>query len=169
MKLSDLNVEATEWAALRAIARDDPRIRTITEFLDDAGMWSLIASCDAVLSTHRAEGFGMVPAQAMLLGRAVVATGWSGNLDYMTAETSELLPYRLIPAEDADRRYDIPGAMWADADISAAVRSLRRLYEDPEHRGALAAAGRHSITRYLAAERERLIKNIKSWGMPNLE
>ena len=53
----------------------------------------LLAACDAVVSLHRSEGFGLILAEAMYLGKPVVATGWSGNMDFMNS--GELLPRRL--------------------------------------------------------------------------
>ncbi len=92
-----------------------------------------------MLSLHRSEGFGLVPAEAMLLGRAVVVTDWSGNTDFTDADTAALVPYRLVPAVDPRGVFQAPGAVWAEADIDAAAAQLRRLADDPAQRAALGA------------------------------
>ena len=92
---------------------------------------SLIASVDIVLSLHRAEGFGLVPAEAMLLGKPLIATGWSGNMDFMDTTCTAPIGYRLVPVHDPRGVYDIPGAEWAEADPDEAVAQLRRLADDP--------------------------------------
>ena len=68
---------------IRAAIGDAPNIRLLTHALPEARLRGLIAASDIVLSLHRSEGFGLIPATAMLLGRAVVATGWSGNLTFI--------------------------------------------------------------------------------------
>ncbi|MFT4252444.1 MAG: glycosyltransferase, partial [Caulobacter sp.] len=116
----------------------------IEESLDDAGTLALIAGADIVLSTHRAEGYGLVMAEAMALGRCVVATGWSGNTDFMTADNSVLLPFSLVPVADPQRIYP-PGQVWAEVDAAAAADALRSLAEDPARRAALGERARADI------------------------
>ena len=105
----------------------------------------------------------MIPALAMLSGRAVVATGWSGILDFMTVDNSILLPYTLVPVNDVDKRYVIEGTHWAEVDENAAAAALRRLYIDPEFRNRLALAGKNSIEAYLARHRNDLVDYMRSW------
>jgi glycosyltransferase involved in cell wall biosynthesis len=103
---------------------------------------SLTASADIVLSLHRSEGFGLVPAEAMLLGKPVIATGWSGNMDFMDADCAVPVGYRLVPVRDPRGVYDIPGAVWAEADLGETVEQLRRLADDPTRRAALGLRAR---------------------------
>jgi glycosyltransferase involved in cell wall biosynthesis len=117
-------------------------VRLFEETLSRPEMAQLIASADVVLSLHRAEGFGLLPAEAMLQGVPVVATGWSGNLEFMTPEDSALVGYTLVPARDPQGTYTVEGAQWADADVGEAAAWLRRLRDDPELRRALGERGR---------------------------
>ena len=100
-----------------------------------------LVSADIVLSLHRSEGFGLVPAEAMLLGRPVVATGWSGNMTFMDDSCAALVGYRLVPARDPRGVYAVPGATWAEPDIAHAAEWLRRLGDDPGLRARLGPAG----------------------------
>ncbi|MFY7959089.1 MAG: glycosyltransferase, partial [Elsteraceae bacterium] len=95
-----------------AIAGAD-NVTLLTESLARRDALELISTCDALLSTHRSEGFGLPMFEAMLLERAVVATGWSANVEFMSAENSILLPYQLIPAVDPQDTYTLAGAPWA--------------------------------------------------------
>ena len=130
-----------EFAALRDAVAGCRNIRLETRTLPRADSHALTACADIVLSLHRSEGFGLVPAEAMLLGRAVVATGWSGNLDFMDADSAALIGYRLVPARDPRGVFEAPGAVWAEPDLAEAAAALRRLADDPAARAALGARG----------------------------
>jgi glycosyltransferase involved in cell wall biosynthesis len=162
-KISDVDIEATAWKDFRATVGDDPRFVFVTEFFSDHEMLSLYASIDVAVSTHRAEGYGMIPALAMLSGRVAVATGWSANLDFMTPDNSILLPYKLVPVDDIDERYVIEGTHWAEVDEDAAADALRRLYADPTYRNRLALAGKTSMEAYLERHRNDLLDYMRSW------
>ena len=111
-----------------------------------------MAACDIVLSLHRSEGFGLVPAEAMLAGLPVVATDWSGTQDFLTPESAALVPARLVPVHDPRGVYDLPGAVWAEPDVSVAANHLRRLADDPAARLALGQAGRAAAQRRLGTD-----------------
>jgi glycosyltransferase involved in cell wall biosynthesis len=135
-----------EFAALRAAVAGCPNIRLETRTLPRADSHALTACADIVLSLHRSEGFGLVPAEAMLLGRPVVATGWSGNMDFMDADSAALVGYRLVPARDPRGVFEAPGAVWAEPDIAEAAERLRALADDPVLRAALGARGQAAAT-----------------------
>lgn len=162
-KISDVDIEAAAWKDFRIAVGDDPRFVFVTDFLSDHEMLSLFASIDVALSTHRAEGYGMIPALAMLNGRAAVATGWSGNLDFMTPDNSILLPYTLTPVDDVDERYVIKGTHWAEVDEDATGDALRRLRVDRAYRNRLALAGKTSIEAYLGRHRQALLEYMRNW------
>ncbi len=88
LELSSL--ERLKWAASR---RDD--ILIFEQYLDPEAKVALMAACDCYVSLHRSEGFGLTLAEAMALGKPVIATGYSGNLEFMTPETSYLVPWSL--------------------------------------------------------------------------
>jgi glycosyltransferase involved in cell wall biosynthesis len=122
-------------AQLKAEIGDAGDVRLMDEWLSGARMAALVASVDIVLSLHRSEGFGLLPAQAMLAGKAVVATGWSGNLDFMTGDDSVLVDYRLIPVQDPQGLYR--HGRWADADMDQAAEALAALMADAVARRVL--------------------------------
>lgn len=92
---------------------------------------SLIAASDAYVSLHRSEGLGLTMAEAMLLGKPVIATRFSGNLDFMDDENSLLVDYRLVTLD-----HDVPpyraGLSWAEPSIAHAAKQMRKLFEMPE-------------------------------------
>jgi glycosyltransferase involved in cell wall biosynthesis len=150
-------------AMLRDAVGGAPNIRVETRTLPDADRHALTACADIVLSLHRSEGFGLVPAEAMLLGRPVVATGWSGNMDFMDASSAALVGYRLIEARDPRGVFEAPGAVWADPDQGEAIAHLRRLADDPAARAQLGARGRAAATARLGTQ--SLAEAVASLGL----
>jgi glycosyltransferase involved in cell wall biosynthesis len=124
------------------IAHDD-RMQLIDESLSYSDVLCLYASCDVMLSLHRSEGLGLHLMEAMSLGVVVIGTGWSGNLDFMTAENSVLVPFELVPVTTAHSAYlsevGRTGQVWADADVSAAAEGLVELHGNPDRRRAMSA------------------------------
>ncbi len=122
-------------SSLREAARDDPRVLLITGDLDYRETLTMYASCDVYVSLHRSEGLGLGPMEAMSLGLPVVATGWSGNMDFMTADNSFPVDYRLVPVDVAASSPYAAGvvsgvAQWAEPDVEHASRILTELRND---------------------------------------
>ena len=134
-----------DFARIAAAAAESPNIRLLTLTLPGAESHALTAAADIVLSLHRSEGFGLVPAEAMLLGKPVVATGWSGNMEFMDDSSAALIRYRLVPARDSRGLYDQPGAVWAEPDLDHAASWLRRLADHPALRAQLGAAAQGAV------------------------
>ena len=137
MKIGHAGHFGPDLQRLHDAAAGAANIRFETRTLPIADNHALTACADIVLSLHRSEGFGLVPAEGMLLGRAVVLTNWSGNTDFTSADTAALVPYRLVPAVDPRHVFEAPGAVWAEADVGVAAAHLTRLADDAEARHAL--------------------------------
>ena len=143
-----------QWARreLDAAIAGAGNIRLIEGMLPEADMAGLMAAADIVISLHRSEGFGLVPAQAMALGKPVIATAWSGNLDFMNENNSALVSYSLIPVHDPEGAFQSDNQMWADANVEEAADWLRRLAGDAELRARMGAAAAKDIAAQLAPE-----------------
>ena len=104
---------------------------------------SLMDACDAYVSLHRSEGLGLTMAEAMLMGKPVIATNFSGNVDFMDESNSLLVRYELvklgkpIPPYDADLE-------WAEPSVEHAAQLMRRVYEDQDWARELGARGKAS-------------------------
>ena len=127
----------------------------------EARQRALTAACDCYVSLHRAEGYGLVLAESMAAGKPVVATAYSGNLEFMTPETSVLVPYELARIPLGCAPYPST-AFWAEPDLDAAADAMRRLAGDPAAAATLGATAREHIIRNHTADarvdfvRERL-------------
>jgi glycosyltransferase involved in cell wall biosynthesis len=137
--------------ALRAEIGEAGDVRLMTDWLTGAQMQSLVASVDIVMSLHRSEGFGLSPAQAMAAGKTVIATGWSANLDFMTADNSVLVDYTMTPVVDPQGLYE--GGRWAEPDVDDAAAKLERLIEDGALRDRLGRRAAEDIRASLNPER----------------
>lgn len=124
---------------IRAFAAEDSRCELIDATLEQSEVWNLVCRSDVLLSCHRSEGFGLHLAEAMAMGRCAVATGWSGNTDFMTEQNSMLLPYSLTPVDDPDGIYpQCTSSEWAEVDIRAGAERLRALAENHDLRRRIA-------------------------------
>jgi glycosyltransferase involved in cell wall biosynthesis len=149
------------YAQLRAHLADLPDVTFIDGYLTRQETWDLQAGCDILLSLHRAEGFGLAPAEMMYLGKPVVATGWSANMDFMNHDNSMPVAYTLQPLREDLGAYPA-GPLWAEADTAHAAQCLTRLFDDALLRTRLGARAAQDIRAQLspaavgALVRERL-------------
>lgn len=111
-------------------------IVVIDEVLPGRDLAALQASADIYLSLHRAEGFGLGIAEFMALGKPVVVTGYSGNMDFTDETTAAIVGYDLAPVKPGDYPH-AEGAEWAEPRRADAVRALRELAASPELRARL--------------------------------
>jgi len=141
-----------DFARIAAEVAGAGNIRLFTATLPDADNFALTACADIVLSLHRSEGFGLILAEAMLLGIPVIATAWSGNMDFMDPASAALVRARLVPAIDPRGTYDLPVSHWAHPDLAEATAALVGLAGDPIARRELGARGRRHATACLGPE-----------------
>src|SRR5262249_52403809 len=78
---------------VRAAAAGRPDIAIVDEYYTAQQKNALLGICDCYVSLHRSEGFGLTMAEAMGLEKPVIATGYSGNVDFMTPHNSFLVDY----------------------------------------------------------------------------
>ena len=133
-------------AMLRALS-DDPRVEVRDEYASREDVLGLVAAADAFVSLHRSEGFGRGPAEAMLLGKPVILTDYSGTQDFADAGVALLVPCRLVPVAP-DEYIGVEGQRWADPDVAAAAAHMRWVTRNP---AAARGLGLRARARILAA------------------
>jgi glycosyltransferase involved in cell wall biosynthesis len=162
LKLNNSSHEPEVREVLDKWIRADSRIILIDGYLDRPELNALINQCDCMVSLHRSEGFGLPLAEAMYMGKPAIATGWSGNMDFMTAENSLPVRYRLIPVNQDSGPYKGSKGFWADPDTDHAARQMKILVSDESLRRELGRAARFTIRKHFSAQtvgrimRERL-------------
>jgi hypothetical protein len=144
---SDFARQTTQ--AIIDAAHGDSRIGFAVEPLNYQQVLSLFASADAYVSLHRAEGLGLGMLESMHLGVPVIATAWSGNMDFMNSRVTCLVRYELenIAGNYPFYREEVlgPGAVWAKPVIEDAAAWMRHLYQNPEERRRIGNAGRTHV------------------------
>lgn len=126
--------------------RQDIQVRD--ESLSRESYRSLLLTADCYVSLHRSEGLGLMLAEAMELGIPTIATGYSGNVDFMTAENSYLVDFNMVPIGEVPAYGGL--GEWADPDEEDAAHAMRKLFLDDELRGRLSRQAIADIRRYRA-------------------
>jgi glycosyltransferase involved in cell wall biosynthesis len=119
--------------------------------------------CDAYVSLHRSEGFGLTLTEAMNMGKPVIATAYSGNMDFMTASNSFPVKYRLVEIEKNHGPYT-KGCEWAEPDLDHAAELMRYVYLHRDHAAEVGKRAQQDVCSQLHPKtvgrmiRERLLK-----------
>ena len=132
--------ERAEQEELRRAIGGRGDVRIIDGYLPVAQKNSLMGFCDCYVSLHRSEGFGLTIAEAMSLGKPAIATGYSGNVDFMNEENSYLVDWE--PALVGEDRFFPPDDRWSQPNIEDGARLMRHVYEhqdEARHKGDQAA------------------------------
>lgn len=119
------------WDALKELQQNDPRIHLIEATLSKEDLLALYRMCDCFVSLHRAEGFGRCIAEAMLLSKPVIVTGYSGNLTFTTKENAFLVDYSVKKLTESDYPFGT-NQIWAEPDIIDAARQMRKIIRFPK-------------------------------------
>lgn len=117
-----------ELAALQKAA-EGANVQFFNAILKREEVTALMGLADCYVSLHRSEGFGLTLAEAMQLGKPVIGTAYSGNMDFMNSSNSFLVNHRMIEIQQDHGCYK-KGYWWADPDLEHASQQMRRVYED---------------------------------------
>jgi glycosyltransferase involved in cell wall biosynthesis len=118
--------------------------------LGRGAMLRVIAEADCYVSLHHAEGFGYTMAEAMFYGIPVIASGYSGNLEYMTSSNSFLVPCEEAFVKTPDGPFQ-RGSVWGEPDIGIASALMRQIAENPAKALAIGELGRKAVVGKLSA------------------
>jgi len=138
----DRHLDDLERLRLAALGRSD--VVVVDGYLTPGARGALLASCDCYVSLHRSEGFGLGLGEAMALAKPVIATAYSGNLDFMDDTTALLVPARRVEV-GADAAPYAPTDHWGDPDLGEAATLMRRVAEDPGAGVEIGRRGREHV------------------------
>ncbi|MGH7997471.1 MAG: glycosyltransferase family 4 protein [Opitutaceae bacterium] len=151
VKVHNVGANPGDLARLEAAAREIPGVVLLTETLSRTDIYALEAACDALISLHRSEGFGLVVAECMRLGKPAIATDWSATAEYLNGDNGCPVRSRPIVLDRSHGPY-ARGSTWAEPDPAHAAEYMRRLAGDPPLAERLGAAARATIEARFAPE-----------------
>ncbi|CAI3922924.1 glycosyltransferase family 4 protein [Commensalibacter papalotli (ex Botero et al. 2024)] len=123
-----------DMAKIMNMIQDRDNIVVIKHVLSAVENQALFKYSDIILSLHRSEGFGLVPAEAMLCGKAVISTNWSATEEFIDESCGVPVDYRLIPVQDSRSVYQFSNAYWAEPDCGIAAQAIQNLVLNPHYR-----------------------------------
>lgn len=138
------NRKKAELERVRAAASHRSDIIVMDGYLEPEQKDALMAACDCYVSLHRAEGLGLTMAEAMARGKPCIATAYSGNLEFMTPQTSFLVSYHLGTVPHGCEPYPA-GSIWAEPNLDMAAKHMRSVFENPSEARKIGEAARHHI------------------------
>jgi len=148
LKTKTIDTVAEQVAACKQVAEaiaTDARIRLINETWSQEKVLALIRCADVYVSLHRAEGFGLGMAEAMKMGKPVIATDYSGNTDFTLPDTACLVGFELIEVLPGEH-FDLEGdSVWADPNLDEAAEHMRFLATDRSAAAEIGERGRRFI------------------------
>lgn len=170
VKVMNSACSETGYASLLETIQNHPAIILMDKTLTRKETDSLIEACDSVVSLHRAEGFGLPLAEAMYLGKPVMATHWSGNTDFVNHHLAYPVTFTLVELEKDYGPYE-KGMHWAEPDHDSAVSALQEIAENGDEVRRRAARGQTFIRSQYSPEvaGERMKARLdwimkRSWG-----
>lgn len=150
IKASGGDIFKDDLEALEETCRAE-NVLLIHEQMPRARAYGMVAMCDCFVSLHRSEGFGLGMAEAMLLGKPVIATAYSGNLAFMTRENSLLVDYQIVEITE-DRPVYTKGNRWAEPSVAHAAQLMREVFDHREAAFEKAGQVQPEIARLLSLE-----------------
>jgi SAM-dependent methyltransferase len=145
LKLINGEKSVPDLERLRLAVADRSDIVLIEEYFDADKLAALMNEADCYVSLHRSEGFGLTMAEAMALGKPVIATAYSGNLDFMNADTAYLVGWTNGTVPAGCEPYP-EGSAWAEPDLEEAARLMRHVLEHPDEAREVGRLAKDAVT-----------------------
>ncbi len=144
VKVQNADANPGDFAALAGAVRDLPGTVIVGETLPRADVYALEAACDCFVSLHRSEGFGLVVAECMYLGKPVIATDWSATAEFVNGDNGLPVRASLVKLAESHGPY-AKGSTWAEPDVGHAAQLMQGIVSDPAEASRIGAAARRTI------------------------
>lgn len=146
-------------------------VKIVEKIYDKQTLYKIIKGCDAYISLHRSEGFGLTMAEAMFFGKPVIATNYSGNLEFMNQENSFLVDYTKTAISASIINYD-SNTIWSEPSVDHAAELMKIVKENSEAVKIKAEKGRQTMLQDFSVERignlvKEKVQNILPAFEPN--
>lgn len=151
LKTINTHIRPDTERKLKQFRDDHPSIILMDGYLSRPEVNALFNCCDCFVSLHRAEGFGLPLAEAMYLGKPVIATGWSGNTDFMNVGNSLPVEYTIVPLDRDSGPYR-KGFHWAEPNVDHASELMDLVTGDDSLVRRIGMQARHDIITHFSPE-----------------
>jgi glycosyltransferase involved in cell wall biosynthesis len=145
-----------DLALLQSAIAERSDIVLMSDYLTRVETSTLTSIADCYVSLHRSEGLGLTISEAIALGVPVIATGYSGNLDFMTDANANIVPMHKVRVGDEAGGYS-PLAVWAEPNLDEATALMRSVYENPVKAREKAVRAQAEILNAFTVERSGAI------------
>jgi glycosyltransferase involved in cell wall biosynthesis len=168
LKINHASEKPAEMARIREAA-DGLAVTVLDYTMARNQVNGLLAMADCLVSLHRSEGFGLAIAEAMYLGKPVIATGYSGNMDFTKSTNSFLVDYDLAPVSEGCDPYPA-GAMWVEPRLEHAAKQMILAATDSAERTSRARAGQADIREHFSPEAvgRRMLERLEAGAFRRL-
>ena len=152
IKINNASMTKEEIDGLAELKGNYDNIYIITDILSREKINELINTCDVAISLHRSEGLGLLCQEAMYFGKPVIATNWSGNIDFMNNDIACMVDYELKQIGCDIGPYKAH-QLWAEADYVQAANYMKKLFSNREYYNSLSIKAKKSIRENFSPER----------------
>lgn len=151
VKTMNAEGQLAAWQELRNVNQCGDKVVFLNERFASEKQALLMNTCNAFVSLHRSEGFGRLLAEAMSLGKLLIASNFGGNTDFTTAKTACLVNGRLVDIKPGEYLFG-EGQQWFEPNIALAAQYMRDVAANPSDFAALVENGRRHILEHHSLE-----------------
>lgn len=161
IKSTHASADTVHARQLKSLIGQSLNVELRDQFLDSDEQRSLISLCDAYISLHRSEGLGLGMAEAMALGKPVIATNYSGNLEFMNNMNSCLVKFTKTALEKRSYLYT-DNQTWAEPDIHHAAQCIKKIKDNPTFRKKISKQALMDMRKNsLKNQQQAILKRLK--------
>lgn len=157
LKINDRMVTGLEAGRVLQAAEEIGAI-LVRQSMTRSEVVDFMSSLDVYVSLHRSEGFGLTCAEAMALGKPVIASNYSGNLEFMNNENSLLVDTARIVTKRPYGAYQT-GSAWGDPDVKHAAKLMQEMLDETA-RKEVGEAAAESIKELAPNELGRILLDL---------
>lgn len=151
LKLNNSGTNDKDYEMIKNLIGAYKNVYIIAKTMPREAVNGLLNTCNAAISLHRSEGLGLLCEEAMFYGKPVIATGWSGNMDFMTRESACLVDYDMISVGKDIGPYEA-WQQWANPSVEQASEYMKKLVSDKTYYDSVSAAAKNFIRKDFSPE-----------------
>ncbi len=131
-------IQHVKNAVEKQIGRKGGKIFLTTDVFTDVEMIKLYGLSDCFVLPTRGEGVGMPFMESMASGRPCIATGWGGQMDFLTSQNSYPVDYTLRQCKASEQQAISPyfssvftnDMEWAECKLEHLSKTMRHAYQN---------------------------------------